>query len=107
MSWIDGSVWAQRKLSDSEKRDKHLGGSIVDSIKLKSSELKNSIYDRGSIKMDLPNINIAYKKDQNDQSIFNPSDILQQAKNIYKQIEVIENKNNSNLNNPKNQPNRE
>jgi hypothetical protein len=32
---------------------------------------------------------IKYKTDHNDQSIFNPSDILKQAKQIYQQIDGI------------------
>lgn len=39
MSWMDNSVWAQRKSKDG---DRQLSGSVVDSIRLKSSANKDS-----------------------------------------------------------------
>ena len=39
-----------------------------------------------------------YKSNSNDQSVFNPSDILKQAKQIYQNIDGIEKKLNNNSN---------
>lgn len=90
MGWMDGSVWAQRRSKEGDR----LSGSVVDSIRLKSS-----VNNRDSLRMELPNVEIKYKSTANDQSVFNPSDILKQAKQIYKNIDGIEKKiNNSNVN---------
>jgi deoxyribodipyrimidine photolyase len=70
-----------------------LSGSVVDSIRLKSSINKDS-----SLKIELPNVEIKYKSTANDQSVFNPSDILKQAKQIYQNIDGIEKKFNNNSN---------
>lgn len=61
-----------------------MSGSVVDSIRLKSSINKDS-----SLKIELPNVEIKYKSTANDQSVFNPSDILKQAKQIYQNIDGI------------------
>lgn len=90
MSWMDGSVWAQKK--NNENQDKQLGGSVVDSIRLRSS-----LSNRGSMRLELPNMEIKYKSGQNDESVFNPSHILQQAKQIYNQIDGIEKKHNNSM----------
>lgn len=87
---MDGSVWAQRKSSESQ--DRQLAGSVVDSIRLKSS-----LSNRGSMKLELPNMEIKYKSGRNDESVFNPSHILQQAKQIYNQIDGIEKKHNNSM----------
>lgn len=70
-----------------------MSGSVVDSIRLKSSTNKDS-----SLKIELPNVEIKYKSTANDQSVFNPSDILKQAKQIYQNIDGIEKKFNNNSN---------
>ena len=70
-----------------------MSGSVVDSIRLKSSINKDS-----SLKIELPNVEIKYKSTANDQSVFNPSDILKQAKQIYQNIDGIEKKFNNNSN---------
>lgn len=70
-----------------------MSGSVVDSIRLKSSTNKDS-----SLKIELPNVEIKYKSNANDQSVFNPSDILKQAKQIYQNIDGIEKKFNNNSN---------
>lgn len=43
------------------------------------------------MKLELPNMEIKYKSmaNGNDQSVFNPSDILKQAKQIYANIDGI------------------
>lgn len=82
MSWMDGSVWAQKNKNDSN--DKQLTGSVVDSVRLRSS-----LTNRESMKLELPNVEIKYKSGKNDESVFNPSHILQQAKQIYHQIDGI------------------
>lgn len=88
--WMDGSVFRKREGDGGTG----LLGSVVDSVKLRGSVGSNY---RGSI--ELPNVDIEYKNNMNDQSIFNPMDILKQAKNIYNQIDSIEKKNNSNADN--------
>jgi hypothetical protein len=56
MSWMDGSVWANRKSSNIEGgAQSKLPGDIVDSIRLKSS------VGRDSIRLELPNMDIKYK----------------------------------------------
>lgn len=95
MSWMEGSVWANRKSSGQKPEIDKLPGDVIDSVRLKSSITNN----RDSIKLELPNVDIKYKTGLNDQSIFNPSDILKQAKQIYKNIDGIEKKiNPSNVN---------
>lgn len=80
---MEGSVWARKK--SNIEGDRQLSGSVVDSIRLRGS-IGNSV--RGSVN-ELPNIEIKYKSHRNDESVFNPNDILKQAKQIYHQIDGI------------------
>jgi hypothetical protein len=70
LSWMDGSVWTRKK-SNLDSVSPYLG-EVVDSIRLRNSTNINSIK--------LPNREIVYKSEKNDQSIFNPNDIIKQAK---------------------------
>lgn len=51
MSWMEGSVWAKKK--SNVESDRQLSGSVVDSIRLRSS-----VNNRGSLQVveELPNV---------------------------------------------------
>ena len=77
LSWMEGSVWAKKKSSnelDGSNRNLLLNS---DSIKLATSI---------RMQQELPDVEIKYKSDRNDRSVFNPSDICQQANQIYNQM---------------------